>query len=258
MPFVPGSPPPTMPSGSVIFQRTVNAWHQQNLPPYIEFTTFSDQVSSDPVRIIIRTSDGKAYAETIPASRRQKPVEYPGVMLEGPGASQLGFCVNEQHCTGVLGADPFGTAVANPSGLRTIAAAHAFANPYTIVDTQYMDFDGTPVYDLKLEPKRDPLAFRMREIVVDATTYHVWKMIYTEPKNPDRFLVYGFGPVGDMWYLRQTCDALPIKWTNLAVPACTPDVAMMWDYKFPETVPDTYFVSSNASTRTLVIVANSQ
>lgn len=254
MPFVAATPPPGMPTGMTILQRAASAWHVQSLPPYIEFTTFSEQVSNDPVRVIIRTSDGRAFVQTIPA-HNAKPVEYPGVTLEGPGHSQLGFCVSDLHCTGVLGADPFGGGNAD-GGLRTIASVHSFWLPYNVTATQYLDFDGTPVYDLTLEPKLDPKRFRMREIVIDATTYHVWKMIYAEPETPNRVLVYGFGPVEDMWYLRQTCDAVPIKFTELAVPACTPDVAMMWDYKFPETVPDSDFVSTDQTPRTLVIIAN--
>lgn len=255
MPFVPSTPPPGMPTGTTIFERAENAWHAQSLPKYIQFTTFSAQISSDPIRVIIRTSDGKAFAETIPPSPRQKPVAFPGVALEGPEHSPLGFCVTDQHCTGVLGADPFGGGYAGGGGLRTIAAVHAFSIPYFITQTDYMDFDGLPVYDLKLVPKMDPGRFRMREVVIDATTYHVWKMIYAEPDNPKRELVYGFGPVADMWYLRQTCDAVPVELTGLAVPACTPDVAMMFDYSFPEQVPDDDFVAGAQTSRTLVIVA---
>ena len=257
MPFVPATPPPGgIPAGLTILQRAASAWHVQSLPPYIEFTTFSDQVSSDPVRVIIRTSDGKAYVETIPASHAQKPVSYPGVTLEGPGHSQLGFCVTDVHCTGVLGADPFGVPVSGGGPIKTIAAVRAFSLPYTVTGAQYMDFDGTPVYDLKLVPRLDPGRFRMRELVIDAGTYRVWKMIYAEPANPQRYLVYGFGPVGDMWYLRQTCDAVPITWTDLSVPACTPDVAMLWDYAFPESVPEADFSASQDAPKTLVIVSN--
>ncbi|HEV3153468.1 MAG TPA: hypothetical protein VGZ02_06680 [Candidatus Baltobacteraceae bacterium] len=256
MPFVSATPPPNMPSGTTIFQRAENAWHAQALPKYVEFTTFSAQISDDPIRVIIRTADGKAFAETIPPSSRQKPVKFPGVDLEGPGHSQLGFCVTDLHCTGVLGADPFGGGFAGGGTYRTIAAVRAFSIPYVITDTQYLDFDGTPAYDLKLEPKTDPLRFRMREIVIDASTYHVWKMIYAEPANAKRELVYGFGPVADMWYLRQTCDAVPVEYTGLAVPACTPDVAMMWDYSFPDAVPDDDFVAADQPAKTLVIVAD--
>ncbi|HZT12960.1 MAG TPA: hypothetical protein VFA29_09155 [Candidatus Baltobacteraceae bacterium] len=258
MPFVPATPPPGMPAGTTIFQRAEAAWHAQNLPKYIQFTTFSAQISDDPIRVVIRTDDGKAFAQTIPTAKSQKPMVFPGVLLEGPGHSPLGFCVTDVHCTGVLGADPFGGATAPGGGpLRTIAAVHAFSIPYNIVATQYMDFDGEPVYDLKLEPKIDPNRFRMREVVIDANTYHVWKMIYAEPTNPKRELVYGFGPVGDMWYLRQTCDAVPVVMTGLAVPACTPDVAMMWDYTFPDAAPQENFIAAADPPKTLVIVGDS-
>ena len=251
MPFVFASPSPDMPSGKIIFARAESAWHARGLPPYIEFTTFSEQISSDPVRVVIRTSDGKAFVETEPSSRRSKL--YPGVQLEGPGGSPLGFCVSNLHCTGVLGADPFGGSGALGSSLRTIAAVTSFSALYNVDSAKAMDFDGTPVYDLQVTPRGDALRYRMRELIVDASTYRVWKMVYLEPENPHRVLVYGFGPVGDMWYLRQTCDAVPVVLSGLQFPACTEDVAMMWDYRFPEQVPDSDFVPGPGAPASLVI-----
>ena len=242
MPFLPASPPPGMPPGKAIFERAESVWHAQSLPPYIEFTTFIAQVSDSPVRVAIRTSDGRAYVQTMPASPSELPIAYPGVHLAGPDYSPLGICVSMGHCIGVLGSDPFGEqAPPTPEPLRTIAKTRVFVDPYDVTSVAYMDFDGTPVYDLKLQALQDPARYRMREIVVDAQTYHVWKMMYAEPAAPNRLLTYGFGPVADIWYLRQTCHSVTINLSGLAVPACTPDVAMMWDYDFPHQIPDYYF-----------------
>lgn len=248
MPFVPATPPPGMPAGTAIFARAQSVWLGQTLPDYIEFTTFIAQISPDPVRVAVRTSDGKAYVQTIPVHPNERPVAYPGVTLSGPDYSPLGICVSIGRCLGVLEANPFGNEPAADSGtgangvpLRVIAKTRALANPYRVERVQYLDFDGLPVYDLTLAPLDDPDRFRLREVVIDATSYHVWKMIYYDPKFPNRLVSYGFGPVQDLWYLRQSCHAVPTKFSGLAVPACTPDVAMMWDYAFPKSIPDYYF-----------------
>ena len=242
MPFLPASPPPDLPPGNVIFQRAEAVWHAQTLPAYIEFTTFIAQISTDPVRVAVRTTDGKAYVQTIPSRPEDRPIAYPGVHLTGPENAPLGICVTMAHCTGVLESDPFGEqAPTEAEQLRTIAKARVFVNPYQVLQTSYMDFDGTPVYDLKVYAPQDPERYRMREIVVDAKTYHVWKMIYAEPRYPNLMLAYGFGPVQDIWYLRQTCHAVPTHLSGLAVPACTPDANMIWDYDFPKQIPDYYF-----------------
>src|SRR5579872_5856890 len=168
MPFLPLPPPPDIPPGKIIFERAESVWHTQTLPTYIEFTTFIASVSPDPVRVAVRTSDGKAYVETIPLRPDEKPIAYPGVHLEGPDYSPLGICVSMGYCTGVLGSDPFGEQVpTQPESMKTIAKARVFANPYEVVSTQYMDFDGSPVYDLKLAAPQDPERYRMREIVID-------------------------------------------------------------------------------------------
>lgn len=242
MPFVPSSPPPDMPPPKVIFSRAEAVWHAQKLPAYIEFTTFIAQISPDPVRVAVRTADGQAFVQTIPLGPQQQPISYPGVHLTGPDYSPLGICVSVGYCTGVLGSDPFGEQVSSPpQNLRTIARARVFVNPYEVTSAQSMDFDGTPVYDLKLQAPQDPQRYRMREIVVDAQTYHVWKMMYEEPETPNRFLTYGFGPVEDIWYLRQTCRSVTTNLSGLAVPACTPEAAMMWDYNFPKQIPNYFF-----------------
>lgn len=242
MPFLPAPPPTDMPPGDVIFERAEAVWHAQALPAYIEFTTFIAQISTDPVRVAVRTTDGRAYVQTIPLTPNDRPVVYPGVHLAGPENSPLGICVSTERCMGVIGSDPFGELAAQaPEELRTIAKARVFINPYEIVQSQYMDFDGTPVYDLKLAAQQYPDRYRMREIVIDAKTYHVWKMIYAEPQYPNLMISYGFGPVQDIWYLRQACHAVPTHFSGLSVPACTPDAAMMWDYQFPKTMPDYYF-----------------
>jgi hypothetical protein len=243
MPFLPAPPPSNMPSGKEIFERAEAVWHSQSLPPYIVFTTFIAEISTQPVRVSLRTSDGKAFVETIPDIPAEEPIAYPGVQLSGPEHAPLGICVSQARCMGVIGIDPFGPEpiLGLPPQLRTIAKARVFADPYQVTSAQYMDFDGTPVYDLKLSAPQDPVRYRIRELVVDAQTYHVWKLMYEEPLNPNRLLTYGFGPVSGIWYLRQTCDAVPIRMSGLAVPACTPDVAMMWDYDFPTDVPDWFF-----------------
>ena len=243
MPFLPASPPPDMPTAKAIFERAESVWHSQSVPPYVEFTTFIAEISRDPVRVSLRTSDGKAFVQTIPTYPAQQVSVYPGVHLSGPEHAPLGICVSQLRCIGVIGVDPFAPEPINalPPPLRIIAKARVFADPYEVTSAQYMDFDGTPVYDLKLTAPQDPVRYRIRELVVDAQSYHVWKMMYEEPLNSNRLLTYGFGPVADIWYLRQTCDAVPIRYSGLAVPACTPDVAMMWDYTFPARVPDWYF-----------------
>lgn len=247
MPFVPASPPPDAPAGSAIFARAQSVWLAQSLPAYIEFTTFIAQISPDPVRVVVRTSDGKAYVQTIPLRAQERPIAYPGVTLSGPDYSPLGICVSIGRCLGVLESNPFGAEPSsantgtNGTPLRTIAKTRALANPYNVLRVQYLDFDGQPVYDLTLAPLQDPDRFRLREIVVDAASYHVWKMMYYDPAFPNRLVSYGFGPVEGLWYLRQSCHAVPIRFSGLAVPACTPDVAMMWDYTFPKSIPDFYF-----------------
>ena len=240
MPFLPAAPPANMPPGKAIFERAESVWHSQPLPTYIEFTTFIAQVSPDPVRVALRTTDGRAFVQTIPGSPDDRPMVYPGVSLAGPQNTALGICVSVGHCIGVL-SDPFGAAPVVDEPLKTIVKEHVFVDPYEVTSAEYMDFDGTPVYDLKLQAPQDPERYRMREIVIDAQTYHVWKMIYAEPGLSNRFISYGFGPVQDIWYLRQSCTAIPTNLSGLAVPACTPDAAIMWDYAFPKQLPDFYF-----------------
>lgn len=242
MPFVPTSPPPNMPTGTEIFDRAESVWHTQKIPQYVEFTTYIAAISADPVRVALRTSDGKAFVETMPLGPNARPIAYPGVHLSGPGYSPLGICVSQVRCAGVLFEDPFGGDVtAQQQPLKTIAKTRVFVNPYQVMAVQPMDFDGTLVYDLKVQPLEDPDRYRMRELVIDAQTYHVWKMMYEEPEFPERLLTYGFGPVEDFWYLRQSCHSVVTRLSGLAVPACTPEVAMMWDYDFPAQLPDFYF-----------------
>ena len=243
MPFLSMPPPSNMPPGAEIFARAESVWVSQALPPYIAFTTYSAAISDAPVRVTVRTSDGKAFVEAFPDNAKLPPVGYPGVNLRGPGFAPLGYCVNMNHCSGVLSADPFAIAPSRtgPPELRTIARVHAFQTAYAVTSARALNFDGSTVYDLQLAPLRSPEVYRLRELVVDAQTYHVWKMFYEEPDKPNSLLTYGFGPVENIWYMRQTCDAVPIRFSKLNVPACTPDVAMMWNYEFPASVPDWYF-----------------
>lgn len=234
------SPPPA----AAIFKRAEQVWHSQRLPPYIEFTSHLTGFS-EPARIVIRTRDGAAFAQTIPqpSDPSMRPMSFPGIHLTGPDGAPLGFCIIEARCSGVLAPDPFSNLPNIATGLKTIAAVRTYLDPYVITLAGTVQYAGTPVYDLQLTPRYDPQRFQLREMLVETATYRIRELVYDVPLPyavNDATIAYDFGPVGPAWYLQYVCVAAGVHVTG-GLESCAPQSTALWNFAFPPTVPGSYF-----------------
>lgn len=62
-------------------------------------------------------------------------------------------------------------------GLRTIATVNAVDRAYDITNLGTETLDGFYVYHLRLQPRRDPTKYRLRELWIDAYTFQVVKLV---------------------------------------------------------------------------------
>jgi hypothetical protein len=231
---------PAPPTPVQVYERAAAVWRQQRLPPYIVFISHVvDQPV--PVRVLVRTSDGAAYTETIPpASSHQKVVAVTGALITGPYGAPLGFCVSASHCSGVLQSDQFSPPQSAVSDKKVIASVYAYADTYDVTFGSTTSFEGHTVYDLRLRPRFDPRRYELRGMLVDAENYHSWRLTYSVPRAGEdpATIKYEFGPVGDIWYLRYVCDWISVPWSGSV---CSPKSTLLDDYWFPTTAPTWLF-----------------
>ena len=223
-----------------VLQRAEGVWHSQQLPPYVQFTS-RVQDQDDPVRIVVRTSDGAAYTKTIPQSPGEASFVAPGAHITGPYGAPLGFCISQVRCSGVLQADPFATPPPAPAdtGTKVIASAHAYADPYDVTFGPLKQFQNHAVYDLVMHPHFDPKRYQLRGMLIDSADFRIRQLTYEASQGrPGLVLRYDFGPVDDAWYLQFICVDFP---AHRSPDECSLESTNLWDFSLPAYVPDWYF-----------------
>lgn len=223
-----------------VLQRAEDAWHSQQLPPFVEFTSHV-QGQSEPVIVIVRTVDGATYTQTVPSASNEPARAVAGAHLTGPYGAPLGFCVSQVRCSGVLQADPFATPPPPAPDEKIIADLHAYADPYMVTFGPVKTYRGRRVYDLQMHPRFDPKTYQLREILVDARDFRVWQLSYESvAERPGVLLRYEFGPVEKYWYLQFICVYVPSRFKG-DPGGCTLESTALWNFSFPKLVPDDYF-----------------
>lgn len=171
---------------NAIFLRSQAAVNALPLPPYIAFTEQDDTIKGrgherERVRIIVRTSDGRAFVRLLQNANGTPATAQPRVIPDGdytpvtniyrigdfPLAS---FGLRHEARPGIFEAK--GTPQPPPpDGSRVIAEVRTVNVPYRIVDLGDTQLNGRPMYHLGLTPSYDWGHHVLREMWIDKQTF---------------------------------------------------------------------------------------
>ncbi|MGC1380588.1 MAG: hypothetical protein WA814_06145 [Candidatus Baltobacteraceae bacterium] len=186
---------------STIFLRAQQAWVARAVPPYESFRIACDRTflngrcnPGDTVAFTVRASDGRTFAQTVPAAGGKPAVLLQGGFITGPAGTPLGFYR-------VLGGAP---AALPPNlardPLATIATVTAYAHVYDVTLAGEERVDGRNCYRLALRPQLDPDRFPLRELWVEESEYQIVQLTYERPydeRHTSALVHYRFAPVGN-------------------------------------------------------------
>lgn len=189
------------PDPTTIFTRAQATWNARTTPPYESFTLPCDSTflakqcsTGTVVQFIVRLRDGRTFAQTLGADGRPGTVLLRGGYAFGPAGAPLGF-FRRTPAQGATPVPPPPNLTADP--IQTIAVVRAVDRAYDIAYLETATLGTHTVYHLRLRPLRDPQAYPLRELWVDATTYEVVRITYVWPYNDTlATITYDFAPAG--------------------------------------------------------------
>lgn len=235
------------PSPAEIFTRAQHVWAARTVPPYESFevncaSTFLAQqcAAGDRVAFTVRMSDGRTYAQTLPAAGPPK-VLLRGGYITGPADTPLGFYRTLPNGTMSTASPPPNLA---PDPLETIATVTADAHVYDIRLTGQELIEGRACYHLTLRPLIAPDRYPLRELWVDASSFEVVQLTYERPYDAEHARAsvrYRFAPVGAnrVWAIVYIeADATIHRPFSTRVERIADDLS---DIGFPPRPPDWYF-----------------
>lgn len=176
-------------------------WNARSIPPYESFTIACDQTfladrctPGTHVQFIIRSSDGRTFAQTLAPGSGASAVLLRGGYAMGPAGAPFGF----YRRTPVPGAAaPPSPPNLAPDPLQTIAVVSAVDRAYEIRLDGIVTVGSRSCYHLRLRALRDPLGYPLRELWIDTATYDVVRLTYAWPFNgTSASVTYDFAPVG--------------------------------------------------------------
>lgn len=215
------TPPNGAPSANEIFEKAWQTWEQAQDPPFVSFTVPCAQLylkvcPTANVRVTMRTSDGQLFIQTAPGLDAPARALVRGGRITYAGLS-FGF-YRSMHKTlapsSALAPDPFGTPT-----LPVIASVVSAPMDYHVVLDATRLIDGDNVYELILQPLRNPDEYPLRKLSVDAATFQVRSLTYERtPGNNTLLLTYDFAQVGPQkrWWIARVSwhDTLRILFLN--------------------------------------------
>jgi hypothetical protein len=176
------------------------------MPPYESFTLPCDQTflagQCKPgvhVQFIVRTADGRSFAQTIGSDGSRGAVLLHGGTMMGPAGAPFGF----YRRTPLPGSPMQVPAPSSSSGdpVSTIASVTAVDRAYDVALAGTVTVGAEPCYRLRLRPLRDPQFYPLRELLVEHDTYRIDGLTYAQPFNGSFANVdYEFMAVGPQHY----------------------------------------------------------
>jgi len=134
--------------------------------------------SSTQMRVYMRTSDGMAHVETIPAADATPVVLMPEGYIYGPAYAPLGFTRKiggSSTRVGSLAADPL-------APIKTIASVTATNSIYDVTVASDV-CNGAPAYHLTLTPRVQGATHPLRALLVDQSSFKICSLTYAMPFN---------------------------------------------------------------------------
>lgn len=114
-------------------------------------------------------SGGQSETTTVDANKKDASPDYLGVPLLNPAyAFGLDTAPEPRETPGDIT-----SARSSPKSIVTVTAVN---RAYNIALAGIENIDGTDAYHLELEPLRDPKVFRLRDLWIDDSTYHVLRL----------------------------------------------------------------------------------
>jgi hypothetical protein len=246
-------------SADEIFSRAQRAWEARLVPAYVSFDLPCDQTflaSHCPPKatahFVVRMSDGRTYARTIPdAEPSGRILGYTlmqGGYIVGPASTPFGFYRR-------ISADNVPSSIATPAPLppnfapdplapKLIAAVTVADRSYDVELASEERVGAHWCYHLKLRPLFAPEQHPLRDLWVDTASFEVIELAYARRASSDSaegLVYYRFEPVGDnrLWTIVHIEAELPVAGKRPARPSS--DLSTI---AFPTDAPDWYFDAS--------------
>jgi hypothetical protein len=188
---------------TAIFLQAQKAWVARVVPPYESFHIACDQTflaarcgTGDIVAFTIRNSDGRTFAQTVPANGGAPKVLLRGEFITGPAGTPLGF-YRVIPASGSPPASPPPNLAPDP--LQTIATVTANSHAYDIALAGEEIVDGRRCYHLKLHPRTQPEQYPLRDLWVEVSSFEVVALTYARPYDERDIwatVSYHFAPIG--------------------------------------------------------------
>jgi hypothetical protein len=227
-------------SPDAIFHRAAQVWEARTVPAYESFEidcagTFLAPgcQSGDRVVFVVRSSDGRSFARTIPRGTAPSKILMQGGFITGPAATPLGFYRS-------LGQTSAPSPPPNlfPDPLQTIATVSATARVYDVTLAGEESIDGRRCYHLVLRPLVAGPRYPLRALWVDESSSQIVQLGYERPyeeRHAQAYVWYRFAPAGS--------DGI---WTIVHIEAASSDGSErvsgdLHDIAFPASAPDWYF-----------------
>ena len=188
---------------TAIFLRAQQIWAARAAPPYESFRIRCEQTFLAPrctagevVAFTVRMSDGRTFAQTLPANGGAPTVLLRGGYIAGPAGTPLGFYRVLPNAGAAPASPPPNLA---PDPLQTIATVTANSHAYDIALVGEESVEGWRCYHLRMRPRLDPDRYPLRDLWVDEATFQLVQLTYERPydeRHARVSVVYRFAPVG--------------------------------------------------------------
>ncbi|HXO18258.1 MAG TPA: hypothetical protein VN909_08800 [Candidatus Dormibacteraeota bacterium] len=233
---------------TAIFLRAQQVWAARAVPEYESFrvacakTFLAPRCNvGDAVAFTVRMSDGRTFAQTLPADGGAGSVLLRGDFITGPAGTPLGF-YRVLPGTGSTPASPPPNLAPDP--LQTIATVTANSHAYDIALLGEDTVAGRRCYHLGMEPRFDRDRYPLRDLWVEEGTFEVVQLTYERPydeRHTRATVLYRFAPIGPartwaMVYIE--ADATVRGFLSSKTERVADDLG---DISFPATAPDWYF-----------------
>jgi hypothetical protein len=235
---------------STIFLKAQQAWVARVVPRYESFRIACDQTflaarcsTGDVVAFTVRTSDGRTYAEALPAAGGAPKPLLQGAFITGPAGTPLGFYRVLPNGSPAPAPPPN----LAPDPLQTIATVTANARGYDITLAGEERIGGRLCYHLTLYPRFDATRYPLRELWVEESTYQVVALTYARPydeRDTWASVYYRFAPIGTerIWTIVHIeAEAVAHELLSTKVERVSDDLT---DITFPVGAPDWYFAAA--------------
>jgi hypothetical protein len=237
---------------AAIFLQAQQAWIARVVPPYESFHIACDQTfltsrcgAGDTVAFTVRSSDGRTFAQTLPANGDGGKVLLRGAFITGPAGTPLGFFRVLPN-----GSLPT-TAPPNlaPDPLQTIATVTAHSHAYDIALAGEESVGERKCYHLVLHPRTGADRYPLRDLWVEESTFEVVQLTYARPydeRDTWASVRYRFAPIGPnhVWTIVHIeADAVVHGFLSSRIEKVSDDLT---DISFPGSAPESYFAEERS------------